>query len=982
MTKRSLLVVGLCCGFLIGSSAWAQEAPAQGAPEAPPAQGAPEAPKDAAPESPPADEAPKPPAADAPPPSPPSDPAPAEESPGQASPDAAAPDGEAPAEPPPITKLPKAVSLQEGEFPQKAIDDGIEQTEVVLTIDIDAQGQVEGVGVQTPSPHPGYGFEDAAVAAAYGFMFEPAMAGETPVPVRVVYTFKFFMKPAVPEEPAPGEAEQEPPPPDPVVNMQGEMVVRGTRAPIPGIVITLFRGDPKNPDAAYEATTDKDGKFQFYDLEPGVWNVLAESKGFFPYRTSEKIVEGKLTDVKYYMEKGGYDGYVQIVEGVRERKEVNRTSLQVAEIEKIPGTAGDILQVVQNLPGVARPPFPGLIIVRGSAPEDTQTVLEGMTIPLIYHFGGIRSVIPNPMLKGIDFYPGNFSAQYGRATGGIVDVRLKKLQPERPGGQIDISILDSLLYLETPLGDNAALAISGRRSYLDFLIDAVASQQDDVNVIAAPRYYDAQLNLQYRPAPGHDLRLFGLLSDDLLRLLFSNPGDGTTQLEGNDFNNTTSFYRGIADYVYTPSENFSNTLRVSYGLDQTKVNFGQFFFELDQTVLQVRDTVSIGLGDSVRWNVGIDEQYTVASFDVFLPPPPKEGQNSPDGGDGPPDLTNVLSTTVEDQSRHSLGLFTEVEIKLFEDLLLIPGVRYDWFSLVDAHRVSPRFTGRYVATEQWVVKGGVGLFYQEPQPDETDVTFGNPDLGPEGAVHYSAGFEYRPLDYLTLDVTGFYKTLFDLVSPPASRDVGTPFDLVGLAQSPAATDLDVEAILGDLASDGIPGQQLTNTGIGRVYGAEILLRHDLANNFTGWLSYTLMRSERRDRQGAEWRLFDFDQTHILTLLGTYRLPRNWEVGLRWRLVSGNPTTLALGSKQRTNEDDFQPVNGPTNADRVPAFHQLDVRVDKTWIYNSWKFGVYLDVQNIYNRENPQAISYNFNYLLSEYSQTLPILPILGLRGEY
>ncbi|MFK5282723.1 TonB-dependent receptor plug domain-containing protein, partial [Lacticaseibacillus paracasei] len=84
---------------------------------------------------------------------------------------------------------------------------------------------------------------------------------------------------------------------------------------------------------------------------------------------------------------------------------------------------GDALRSLQNLPGLARAPFlSGSLIVRGSAPGDTQVLVDGMPLPLLYHFGGLSSTIPTNMLDRIDFYPGNFSARFGRAVGGVVDI--------------------------------------------------------------------------------------------------------------------------------------------------------------------------------------------------------------------------------------------------------------------------------------------------------------------------------------------------------------------------------------------------------------------------------------------------------------------------------------------------------------------------------------------------------------------------------
>ena len=160
-----------------------------------------------------------------------------------------------------------------------------------------------------------------------------------------------------------------------------------------------------------------------------------------------------------------------------------------------------------------------------------------------------------------------------------------------------------------------------------------------------------------------------------------------------------------------------------------------------------------------------------------------------------------------------------------------------------------------------------------------------------------------------------------------------------------------------------------------------MAKHELTKRFTGWLAYTLMRSERMDSGTNTWRLFEYDQTHILTLIGTYQLPRNWQIGGRFRYVTGDPSTPVTTSIFDSSTNSYTPIYSSKYSTRVPAFHQLDIRLDKTWIYNKWIFTAYVDLQNIYNRANPEQPEFNFNYQKTTYTTGFPIYPIIGLRGE-
>jgi hypothetical protein len=174
----------------------------------------------------------------------------------------------------------------------------------------------------------------------------------------------------------------------------------------------------------------------------------------------------------------------------------------------------------------------------------------------------------------------------------------------------------------------------------------------------------------------------------------------------------------------------------------------------------------------------------------------------------------------------------------------------------------------------------------------------------------------------------------------------------------------------------------TNEGIGRVYGAELLVRLELWRNLFGWISYTLSRSERLDHADQDWHLFQYDQTHILTLIASYKLPRGFQIGVRFRYVTGDPITGVLGAFYDSNADRYQPIAGPVFGDRLGAFYQFDARIDKAFTFNRWRLSLYLDVQNVTNAANPEAVTYNYNYTQQISINGLPILPVLGIRGDF
>lgn len=859
-------------------------------------------------------------------------------------------------EPPPITKLPKPKSAVEAVYPSAALRDRVSAT-VVMELDIGAGGAVEGVSVvktTTVAEDPAlvasstitdYGFVKAATTAVSAIEFEPAEAGGQPVAVRIGYTYRFQL-PALPPPPPPVEtatAVAVKRVDERVVNFTGKIRQRGTRALVAGVVVTVFRGE-----TGYEAVTDEEGVFLFYDLPPGEWKVLAEADGYYPFRTTETIRANEEVDVTYYLEKGSYNPYDVLVEAKRPKKEVNRRTLKTAEIVKVPGTLGDPILVVENLPGVARTPAGGQIIVRGSGPDNTGVFIDAIEVPLIYHFGGLRSVVPADVIEGIDFYPGNFPVFYGRYTAGIFDAHIKRLNPDQVHGSLDVSLLDTGLYLETPVVDGLSVAIAGRRSYVDALLNAAVPDDADVNLTSAPRYYDYQVIADWRPSREHLIRGVFLGSDDSVRLLFENPAELDAQLSGGDLFARTHFDRFFAVYEYTPSKTVSNELRFAVGGDTIETSFfSQFEFNLSILAFQLRDHLRWQIADSLTFNVGLDGVYRLLDIGARLPPPPREG----DVGFSQ-DLSEVTVLDLEDLTDAEGGIYADVEWRLAEDLLLVPGVRVDYFERVNQFSVDPRLVVRYDLTDQWTAKGGLGLVHQAPEGFETNESFGNPDLGLERAVQYSLGGEYRPTDFLSFDVTFFYNQLENQVSRTgAVDDQGQPL-------------------------------RFDNEGVGRTFGMEVFIRHDFHENLRGWLSYTLSRSERTESGETEARLFDFDQTHILNVNLSYVFPANWEVGARFRLISGNPTTPIVDSVFLADFDRYAQVPGEVNSDRLPLFHQLDLRVEKRWIFDWYSIVAYISLLNTYNHANVEAIQYDFDSSHTQKVTGLPVLPILGIRGEF
>jgi outer membrane receptor protein involved in Fe transport len=271
------------------------------------------------------------------------------------------------------------------------------------------------------------------------------------------------------------------------------------------------------------------------------------------------------------------------------------------------------------------------------------------------------------------------------------------------------------------------------------------------------------------------------------------------------------------------------------------------------------------------------------------------------------------------------------------------------FSRFDAG-FDPRLALRYKLTEEVSLQAAAGIFHQAPDAADLSARFGTPALGIERAIHGTLGGRIAITPALTFELVGFYKRLEDLVA--RSRD----------------------------PSPKLAGA-LTQLGTGTSYGVQALLRRELAEGFFGWISYALSRSERQDAPDALTRLFDFDQTHVVSLIASYSLER-WVFGARVRYATGFPRTPVVGSFFDAKDDVYQPIFGAQNSIRIPAFFQADARIERSFDLDFGELRVYLDAQNVTYRENPEEIVYDYRFQNRSYIVGLPFLAVLGARLEF
>jgi hypothetical protein len=625
-------------------------------------------------------------------------------------------------------------------------------------------------------------------------------------------------------------------------------------------------------------------------------------------------------------------------------RDVTKHSVDEDVVLHMPGTRGDALRAIEVMPGVARTSMgQGDPILRGAAQGESQVFLDGIPVPFMYHFGGLTSFMSSRLVERVDVYPGNFSARYGRAVGGVIDITAKDPARDRLHAVLDLNLIDSSAFVESPIGDKFAVAGAVRRSNIDFVFENFVPK-DTYDVVAAPTYFDYQALASYRFNSSTRLRLLGYGSRDALELFFSEPRDDDPGLAG-EIKGKIQFHRVGLELSSHGTSGVSGFANVTAGRIQLLQRIGDAEQKFDATELYGRAEASFELHRTLRLTAGSDffGWFIAGSYHG-----PQPGSAEGDPTDGDP-LAGQRSISLQDDSVPVAqpAVFLELGWRPLPALLLSPGLRVDYYGEIHDVSVDPRIAARVEVTPSTALKGGVGYYSQPPQSWQSLPTIGNPNLTHFRALQTSAGVEQQLGDFGKLTLEGYYKRVEDIV-------IGTQY------REPP---------------------RFVNEGQGRIYGAEMSAEAHWRQQGFAYLAYTLSRSERRREGDEEYRAFDADQTHVLTLAASQGLGRGWNVGLRFRVVSGNPTTPIVGSTYDARTGVYLPLYGATNSRRDPTFNQLDARVEKEWLIGPAKLAVYLDVQNVYAAENAEGYRYSFDYSKREAVSGMALFPNLGLRGE-
>jgi outer membrane receptor protein involved in Fe transport len=689
----------------------------------------------------------------------------------------------------------------------------------------------------------------------------------------------------------------------------------------------------------------------------------------------------------------------------------------------VAGGADNVFRALQTLPGIAATTeFDSRISVRGGAPDENLTIMDGVEIHNPYRLFGLTSAFNPETVRAFDLYAGAFSAKYGDRLSSLLVVETRPGRDDvRLGGSAAVSLTDANAVLEgrLPGRQSGSWIVTARRTYYDL----VANRLVDAEL---PAFGDLQGQVDWKLRPGTRLTFFGLLSREATNAAFEGDrpgeqGDFVTAarndlaaltlstLLGRSVSSRTiaSFYVNRDDI--DANAQFRNEARRS-NAPSDDVAFllsdVDFTRELEVRDLALRQEIVFSKGAHVVES-GLEAHQlrtgTAWRIEGDRNPSASNGSSVQGGAGLPSDLDSAVDSL-------RLGAWLQDRWQKGDSLSLEAGLRVDWSGVNRLASLSPRLAASLRLGQATRLRAAGGLFTQSPgyeklvQSDYFVDLSG--DLGRslryERAAHVVVGLERDLAPGLSARVEGYWKDLSELV-------VGRLETEAERLARVATYDFPAE-LASSVPTDPIITSVPVNAAAGRSWGFDVLVqkRPTPGARLTGWASYTWGRADR-DEYGRTLP-FDYDRRHAASLVGSWRISSRWELAATARAFSGFPRTPVLGLRVAASETSdgrlvpaldaegryvYETASGGVsnlNTARLPAFIRLDLRLSWRPRGSAGRWLFYLDVINATNRDNVGQLDPRLAYdpastldqprLTLEPTAALPFLPSIGVRFRF
>lgn len=734
---------------------------------------------------------------------------------------------------------------------------------------------------------------------------------------------------------------------------------------------------------------DTEGKYLIEHVLPGIYNVRFMMMGYEtrvvnnvvvnPGRTTWQKIELKPTvlESEGVVVTAGY--FHEARDGV-----VSNRSIDFEEIRSDPGSAEDIQRVVQALPSVVSgADQDNEIIVRGGMPGENLFVMDNIEIPNPNHFGyqgaggGPINMINTHLVRRVDFYAGAFPARYGDKASSVMDISLREGDREHWTGHAYLGMAGVGAIFEGPIsGGRGSYIMSARKSYLDLILSPMG-------LTAVPHYYNLQGKVTYDLNKSNQLMVNGIFGDDKITIEEEDAGygRGAENVESKSYQyavgmtlRTLLGEKGFSKLTLSQAANHWDHY-VYY--DNGNPYYTNLSTEIERTLKYdltylFGKPLELNMGGqikSIRFNIHEwAEADTIFLYNITLQPPEII------------DIYKAYGTYEREQNQTTTkaAAYAHVQWIPHPRFSITAGIRIDYLRYTNKDAMDPR----------------LGLSYRLDPGTRLNFAFGRQSQSPAYIQLVSHPLN-KDLDYkITDQVVVGLEHLF--------RE-----DIRGTMEVFYKDYSDVPILLSSLTPDPFDASygRFVNQGKGYAKGLELFLQKKLSANYHFTLSYAYSVSQGHDPRFDTYFNWDYDYRHIFTFIqGTkfdlhsklwyQRLRKNifykifaWllpfgdqvEISFRWRYLGGRPYTKPLyyPHLQRWLEDETV----LQNQHRYPAYHRMDIRLDRRFMFQGWNMVTYIDIMNVYGRDNIWAYSYQDEGTVENIYQ-FKVFPVGGITIEF
>lgn len=693
----------------------------------------------------------------------------------------------------------------------------------------------------------------------------------------------------------------------------------------------------KIQNTTIQTVSDKNGDFKFENLKYDSYRLEISIIGYIPTVKSDIIISSsKAVDVIIEMQPTSYSTENIDVQAsyFQKSSDVNlsMTNFDYEEVRRAPGASEDISRMLQTAPGVSIVNDQrNDLVVRGGSPSENLIMIDGVEIPNINHYGtqgstgGPISFINLKFIREADIYTGGFISKYGDKLSSVVDIKFREGSNTNYINNIDLSFAGFGGVFEGPITSKSSYLFSIRRSYLDLL-------KGSIRLSAVPNYWDFNLKLNYNIDQNNSLSLIGFSALDKIEFKYDD-ASSVDDFPYNTVDNTNTYTGGLVYKKLFKSGYMQSVISNSYTdyyIYGTYAPTGKEQYSLNsyENEFTYKTDFNFKLTKSSILNFGLGGKYGNFRNEMF-----SASDTTPVG--------YVIPELRTDSKIITTKLYSNVNLtqKFFDEkVILNAGARVDYFDYINLKTTfSPRFGLSYKVTPSTSINASYGIFHQSPAYIWLATNEANRNLCSIRSDHYIFGIEQTITPAIMMIAEVYEKRYSDY---PVSID-------------------DPRYILIDGGADYGPNLvgAAASVGYGYVRGFDFSIQKKLSGNgLYGTLNYSYSKSGFTALEGGE-KPAAFDPTHQFTIIAGYQVADDWLIGLKFKYAGGRPyTPYDINASVNAGRGVWDMNN--FNGERYPEYHRLDLRVDKKFYFKKASITGYLELQNVYNRQNIYGYFWN------------------------